>query len=385
LKTIRPTYVTRWTSQSPAAISVIELDGPQALEWLQRCWHAAHPRPLHLDEIRYGQWRGADPIPRANLASKGAGGVSQAAAYEDVVVCQTGPERLEIHAHGGRMAAQRIIDELIRCGAVPLSGLESRDRQHEDPWTRAAWRELLETTTPRTTAIMLDQARGALAAARVQIEAAIAAGATAEALPAIDRLLAFAELGQHLTRPWQIAVAGPPNVGKSSLLNAILGYQRAIVTPAPGTTRDLLAEQVSLLGWPFRLIDTAGLRHTADAVEQMGLEQAHQAIVAADLTLCLIDPCEGWTGWHDQLARETSTRLLLVHTKSDLGWPLPSRPDLACQAVSVSAQRGEGLEGLYAAMVARLVGHDPPAGTAVPFRTEQLQYLRTLRAQLLET
>ncbi|MFN9912724.1 MAG: hypothetical protein ACK53L_09070, partial [Pirellulaceae bacterium] len=97
--------------------------------------------------------------------------VSQAAAYEDVVVCQTGPERLEINAHGGRMAGQRIIDELVRCGAVPLSGGESRDRQHADPWTRAAWQDLLETTTPRTTAIMLDQARGALAAARAQIEA----------------------------------------------------------------------------------------------------------------------------------------------------------------------------------------------------------------------
>jgi tRNA modification GTPase len=311
--------------------------------------------------------------------------MSPAAAYEDVVVCRTGHERLEIHAHGGRMAGQRIIDELVRCGAVPLSGGESRDRQHADPWTRAAWQDLLETTTPRTTAIMLDQARGALAAARAQIEAAIAAGARAEALPAIDRLLALAELGQHLTRPWQVAVAGPPNVGKSSLLNAILGYQRAIVTPAPGTTRDLLAEQVSLLGWPFRLIDTAGLRDTADPVEQLGLAQAHQTFVAADLTLCLIDPREGWTGWHDQLARETRNRLLVVHTKSDLGWPRPSLPELECPVVSVSAQQGEGLEGLYAAIVERLVGHAPPAGTALPFRADQVQYLRSLRARLLET
>ena len=99
----------------------------------------------------------------------------------------------------------------------------------------------------------------------------------------------FAGLGRHLTRPWQVVIAGAPNVGKSSLANALAGYQRAVVSEIPGTTRDLVTTEIALEGWPVELIDTAGLREPGEDLESQGIERALTAAGSADVCLWVLD------------------------------------------------------------------------------------------------
>ena len=102
-------------------------------------------------------------------------------------------------------------------------------------------------------------------------------------------MLQFRDLGLHLTTPWRVVLAGAPNVGKSSLMNAIAGYQRAIVSPTPGTTRDVVTVTTAIDGWPVQLADTAGLRETQDELESAGVALADAAIGEADLVIVVSD------------------------------------------------------------------------------------------------
>lgn len=168
-------------------------------------------------------------------------------------------------------------------------------------------------------------------------------------LQMISGLLATAPLGQRLRSGYRLVLMGPPNVGKSSLLNALLGSDRAIVSPVPGTTRDTVEESIVLAGFPVRLIDTAGLRPSSDPVEQEGINRTRTAAEQADLILALIDrtqakdPCESeWSRYNGKLLR--------VLTKADL----PS--GFSGEGHPVSAQTGAGLEQLRQTVARLLAG-----------------------------
>ena len=133
-----------------------------------------------------------------------------------------------------------------------------------------------------------------------------------------------------------VVLAGPPNAGKSSLLNALLEENRAIVSDIPGTTRDSIEAWIDLDGWPIRLVDTAGLRESADEVEGEGVKRAEELLLKADLVL--------WMGTPSFVSRLPS-RVLRLHPKCDLG-----RGD----GLNVSAKTGEGLDELKRAIVAKL-------------------------------
>lgn len=169
-------------------------------------------------------------------------------------------------------------------------------------------------------------------------------------LQAISGLLATAPLGQRLRSGYRLVLMGPPNVGKSSLLNALLGTDRAIVSPVPGTTRDTVEESIVLAGFPVRLIDTAGLRPASDPVEQQGIQRTRDAAEQADLVLALIDrtqskdPCE--TEW-----QRLNEKVLRVLTKSDLLLAFSG------EGHPVSVKTGEGLESLRQLIARRLAGH----------------------------
>src|SRR5204862_3686687 len=146
--------------------------------------------------------------------------------------------------------------------------------------------------TERTATIFLDQYRGALRKDLTAIEHDLTHGNHDTAVRALNSLLARASLGLHLRQPWKVVIAGRPNDGKSSLMNAILGYQRSIVWHEPGTTRDVLTATTAIDGWPLELIDTAGLRvgravpaDSADPIESEGIARARAQIAAADLTI----------------------------------------------------------------------------------------------------
>jgi tRNA modification GTPase len=375
-----PTYATRLTAVAPAAIAVIELSGPCAEQWLMGCWQPASRLPKRVDAIRYGAWTG----PRSNDSSPSSMNISTAS--EDVVICWTSNDTVEIHCHGGKQAATRIIEDLQGCGAIIQSSHDRIWSQVSDHYTAAARVDLEKASTEITTAILLDQARGALSQNMTAIQAGMESSTKhlphrAAMIQAIDELRSRARYGMHLTQPWRLAIIGPPNSGKSNLLNAILGYDRAIVDSTAGTTRDVLNEHTSLLGWPFVVFDTAGLRETQDTIEQQGVKKAYEAIDTADLILLLVEPTQGWSSPHDQVYRSHTAKCIAVHSKSDLRLPVPKIPS-ELVATSISAQARQGLQTLYEIILQALIPIPPQPGQAVPFRKEHIAQLDQWRRQI---
>lgn len=175
-------------------------------------------------------------------------------------------------------------------------------------------------------------------------------------LASMQEMLASFDSGRIIREGVSVLLLGRPNVGKSSLLNALLGEQRAIVTEIPGTTRDIIEEGVRLGGVSLRLVDTAGVRHTEDLVEREGVRRARAKAELADLILLVIDggrPLDG----DDLLALETcdGKRVLVVINKCDLG--SPSLPDGFGRFPQfyVSARNGSGLDGLKEGIVAQFL------------------------------
>ncbi len=170
-------------------------------------------------------------------------------------------------------------------------------------------------------------------------------------------------------------MAGRPNVGKSSLINAIAGYHRAIVHSTPGTTRDVVGLQTAMEGWPVEIYDTAGLRETGEPIERAGVNLAQQKIVAADLVVLVFDNSLPWSG-QDQALVESHPAALLLYNKSDLPRASESRP----AGMEVSATHAAGIDELCREIAGRLVPHPPLPGAAVPFELEQIErieaYLR---------
>ncbi len=178
-----------------------------------------------------------------------------------------------------------------------------------------------------------------------------------------------------------VVLAGPPNVGKSSLINALVGYPRAIVHDAPGTTRDLVTAPAALAGWPVELTDTAGLRLTDDPLEAAGVELAQARLSSADTIVLVFDIRQPW----DETAKRLTARwpaAIVVHNKSDLAAPgLDWRPEGIC----TSATTGHGLGELERAIVEHLVPVEPSAGMAVPFAGRQVECLQHIAAALVRS
>jgi tRNA modification GTPase len=182
----------------------------------------------------------------------------------------------------------------------------------------------------------------------------------------LGELARWAPVGRHLVEPWRVVVAGPPNVGKSSLVNALAGYQRAVVSDVAGTTRDVVTVQVAFDGWPVELTDTAGLRE-AEGLEAEGVERARRVLAEADLVVWLIDgtePRTRWPEWGTDVPEDRT--VLLVQSKADL--PVHPTQDLAIQDTTpVSAVTGEGIAALMAVIVKQLIPEPPPPGAGVPY------------------
>ena len=354
------TTVSRLTSEAPSAIAVLEITGPLAVPFVQRCWRPNQgDKNLPLNAIRYGftQFDGT-------------------AIGESIVLCRTHEHRVEIHCHGGRLASDTIMQNLVACGAKEQRPYACETASSEDQIVLEAREDLLRAVTLRTTAILLDQFRGALGRELDTIKSNLMAGDTDEALRRVSQLKDRSQLGSHLIEPWRVVLAGPPNSGKSSLLNRLLGYSRAIVHEQAGTTRDLLSERTSFEGWPIELIDGAGIRTATDAIEATGIEQTLQRIASADCTLLLVDRTTGWTETHAQILNHCFGKVVLVVAKSDLVYNqvkgsddlLGNLPKSIVARVHTSCVTGVGLKELISTVVAVLVPQSIQAGDPVPFR-----------------
>jgi tRNA modification GTPase len=193
----------------------------------------------------------------------------------------------------------------------------------------------------------------------------------------LDRLLQWERFGRHLTQPWSVVLCGRPNVGKSSLLNALVGYGRAIVSPQPGATRDVVTAETVLEGWPIVLADTAGLREAQEAIESAGIERGRARRQTADLVLLILDLGEPPTPEDDALLASAGEGLVVAH-KCDLPtrWPNGGPPG----AIPVSSLTGAGLNQLAQAILGRLVPEVPTSETAFPITAALAEALRHIRS-----
>ncbi|MCE5269073.1 MAG: 50S ribosome-binding GTPase [Planctomycetaceae bacterium] len=239
---------------------------------------------------------------------------------------------------------------------------------------------MADARTERTAAILLDQFDGALRRAIDDIHRTLARREFLPARQKIDALLSRSSLGQHLVRAWRVVLAGRPNVGKSSLMNALAGHQRSIVHHEPGTTRDAVTLDTAIDGWPVQLCDTAGLRQANDDLESAGIELARQRLAKADLIVLVCDQSVPWSA-ADQTLLDQWPGALVVYNKCDLavGTAATCGINYPPSGLQVSALRGDGIEPLLEAIARRLVPDSPPPGAAVPFMPEQAAEIRAMR------
>jgi tRNA modification GTPase len=284
---------------------------------------------------------------------------------------------IEIHCHGGREVLAMLLEAFERRGPRVLSWQEWQRRTAGSAIQAEAAIALAHALTTRTASILLDQYQGAFESTLASVRTAIERGALQEAESLLAGLLRYAGVGQHLTQPWKVVVAGAPNVGKSSLVNALAGFQRSIVSETPGTTRDVVTTLIALDGWPIELADTAGLRESEESLEAQGMQLARETTESADLCLWLVDPSTPpvWPGSLD-------APMLNVVNKIDL----PAVWDVKAfkGSLRVSARTGEGLAELCSALASLLVQAPPAPGAAVPFTQQWCQRLETVRRACAE-
>jgi tRNA modification GTPase len=324
------------------------------------------PKPLAL--TRAGTAVSRLPLNRVCLARWGG-----AEAPEEVVLCRLTETVVEIHCHGGRAAVARIVRDLIARGGRVESPEALLDRTQPRLEAECQW-ALWHTTTERTASLVAAQASGLL---RRELERIRACPDPAMARTSLDRLLQWERFGRHLTQPWSVVLCGRPNVGKSSLLNALVGYGRAIVSPQPGATRDVVTAETVLEGWPIVLADTAGLREAQEAIESAGIERGRARRQTADLVLLILDLGEPPTPEDDALLASAGEGLVVAH-KCDLPtrWPNGGPPG----AIPVSSLTGAGLNQLAQAILGRLVPEVPTSETAFPITAALAEALRHIRS-----
>jgi len=345
--------VVQLTPPGRGAVATILVEGPGAVDAVGRQFRSKSGRPLEsfdCDRLVFGRF---GPRPGEEVVTRR---------------CRTGS--VELHCHGGSAAAAMIERTMAAAGGRAVEWQDWVADRYQDPIAAAAYLALAEAPTERTAAILLDQYHGALQRGLDEIGRALGNNDAAAARKLADVLLARYAIGRHLVRPWRVVLAGRPNVGKSSLINALVGYPRVIVHHAAGTTRDVVTVQTALDGWPIELCDTAGLHQRGNAEEQAGVKLARQKLAAAELVILVFDAGQQWSAADRALVRSWP-QALVVHNKSDL----PSGGGSRAAGLATSALRGEGIEALQRAVVDRLVPQPPPPGAAVPFTAEQVEQI----------
>ncbi len=313
------------------------------------------------------------PVNRLRVGRIGAGLGDEVVA----VVLGLDPAEVEIQCHGGAAAVGLVMDALIAQGAERVSARVWGQFSTGSAIRADAGEALAQASTLRVAEILLDQLDGALEADFRDVIEAIDAPDRDRALRLLDGLIRRGEFGVRLLGGWRVVLAGRPNVGKSRLLNALTGYDRAIVAPTPGTTRDVVTVATAMAAWPVELADTAGLRPTADPIEAAGVELARARQQAADLVVVVLDRSEPITP-EDQAILRDHPAALIVANKAD--FPPAWSED---RYLTVSAERGDGIDLLVERIVAQLGLDVPPEGAGVPFRSVHLQRLRAIHALVL--
>ncbi len=394
------TIAAQATPFGPGAIALIRLTGEDS--------HAIAGKALRTDCER----QEARTVKRAALRS------SEGDVIDEVLVTvfrrphsYTGENLVEISCHGGVLVVQRALDRLLECGARSAMAGEFTQRAFLNGKIDLTQAEAVMDVIGAQTDLALRAAqqqlggkigmetediRGSLLQIVAHLEAYIdfpdedITPQTGEALVGqleavqsrIELMLATAEQGRILREGARVVIYGEPNVGKSSLLNILLGQERAIVSDIAGTTRDTVEEVVSLGGFPVRLIDTAGHRKAVDELERVGVERTLDKVAQADLVLEVVDSSAP-RGQSLLRSRDKNSRSLLVLNKCDL--PRHSDWNEHSEGAEISCADGSGLDGLIAAIAGVFAQGDGTWGQdAVAVNARHQSCLRRARGALGE-
>jgi len=396
------TIVAQSTVGARSALTVIRMSGADAhriAAQLLTPWRPTPPRTAFLSTLRDKE--------RSQVIDRAIVTVYYAPSS------YTGEHMVELSLHGGEVGPALALSALLAAGARHALPGEFTRRAMLNGKIDLLQAEAIADLIDAPSRAMHDLAMGQLAghlstrlnALReqiIEIEALIAydvdfpeeddgpiapARITESAnniLATMDALLATAPTGEMIRTGAIVVIAGAPNAGKSSLFNALIGMQRAIVTDIPGTTRDALEAMVDIGAWPVRLVDTAGLRAGADAVERLGIEIAEQHVANAQVVLVCGDDESSLARALERATELTSARTIAVGTKSDRGDapPLvPRAPNGSTPHVFVSAHTGDGLPELLRQIADVLGSTRAPLSADNPMLTRERHRVALTRAR----
>jgi len=389
------------TVPQQGSVSIVRLSGSDSQAIARQLFHAPGRQVWESHRILYGHIRHPHTRQIVDEALLLIMLAPRSYTREDVV---------EFHCHGGIMVVQQVLQLCLEAGARLAQPGEFTLRAflngRIDLTQAESIADLVGARSPEAAQFALAGLQGKLAQPIRQIQATcleILAEVEAridfeEDLPPLDEaeisnrlaqvlaevtdLLASAERGELLRTGLKVAIVGRPNVGKSSLLNAWSRSDRAIVTALPGTTRDVVESNLVVKGIPIQVLDTAGIRETADTVEQIGVERSRRAAQAADLVLFTIDAAIGWTEADQAIYQQVADKpLILVRNKVDL---TTAKPDLPLTPlppiVETAAALNQGIDALEQAILT-LVQRGNLQAANLDFAINQRQAAALTRAQ----
>ncbi len=408
MKTLDDTITAIATAPGEAGVGIVRVSGPLAFTIAEQVFDCHTIGALETHHIYYG--RIVDPTNREALDDALLLTFRSPHSY-------TGQDVIEFSCHGGSVTLRRVLALCLRQGARMAEAGEFTERAflngRLDLAQAEAVADIIKAQTDAQHRIAFRQREGSLSrsvaelserlmSVLVRVEAVIDFSedigeldyeqTTAEVEiinESVEKLLATADQGRIIREGLKIAIIGKPNVGKSSLLNSLLGYERAIVTPVPGTTRDVVEDTISLGGVPVILADTAGVRETDDVVESVGVKRTQKSLAEADLALFIFAAPDGLTDEDRQVWLELNGKPVIpvinkVDTISTLECNVlqDAAENFIGETLAISAMTGEGIEDLRQTIIERTIGSGLALESVSVTNTRHQEALRQTKESL---